>query len=1252
MEAARYPSATGTNKSLIATFARIESRVTAANNSLNNFLIATKPAFSAARHISILLVVLVALALTAFGQQQTLPPAQPQHKRARAAKPAPATTAQPQDPRAEIIRENNYGVALMNRQHFEDALGKFQRACILDQDSDIACVNTGIAFLNMQRLEDAQQILEKSAERDPKNPRVWYNLGLLAKAADQPDPAIECFQKVSELDPSDADAQYFLGLMYSQQQNYDKAIAAFQQAIKLNPYQVSAEFGIAQAYRRKNEAGRAIEHLERFQHLTAEKLGKPISFIYGEQGKYSLAELKRPAPEPVPPAVPVQFVNVTPLSGLPSHLATGPARRGRPNSQEPALKPANFQEKSSDEQSEPRTLASFLGSGVCIFDYDGDGKPDVFLVNADGKGNAGLFRNLGNGKFVNVTKSAKLEMSGEGMGCAAGDYDNDGKTDLAVSFNGHVALYHNEGKGTFKDVTEDAGISTDGLALGLAFIDYDHDGDLDLYVTRFTDFPLEHPEQPFAFPADSATPGNVLWRNNGNGTFTEWTKETGLTGIAPSVGALGSDLNNDRAIDFVVTGWQKPPVAFMNQREGAFRATSPWSTDMPASTAGVVSLDFDKDGWMDLAFTHWAPPGVSLWRNVNGKSFERVSLPEFEFMRAWGIAVLDYDDDGWIDLVAVGETFSGEGRIELLRNEGPSGFRDVTAETGLDKIVLQNPRGIVAFDFDGDGSVDLLITQNNLPPMLLKNIGGNHYNWLRLGFRGEHDNKSAIGTKVELSAGALQQKWEVTGASGYLGQGPTEIVAGLGFEREAEVVRLLWPTGVLQDEMQIPAHKDEQVAEIDRRGSSCPIVFVWNGEKYEFLADMIGPGIVGHWTGPNQRNTPDPDEYFKVSGYQVQPRDGLISFKMLEPMEELDYLDQTRLLAIDHPEDVEVYPNERFMSEPPFPLFKVIASQDAHPPKGVWDEKARDLLPLLRDRDHKYVTNFPDSPYQGFAGMHTIEIDLGPWDVERPIRLLMDGFTDYFSANSMYSAWQAGIEPIPPFVEMLDDSAKWVRIVNDMGFPAGLSRTMVVDLTGKLPPGSRFIRISTNLKIYWDRIRVDNSARDIPFTVTEVPLAAAKLGFRGYPRVVEGKPVNDLSYIYEQVSATGPYTRQTGNYTRYGDVTDLVRKIDEMYVIYGSGDEVSVDFDPANLPELPEGWKRDYFFYADGFAKDMDFYAAHGDTVEPLPIHTLVTYPYPDGMQYPEDKAHLEYLLDYNTRGVAGPVGDSFRFEYPEPAKK
>jgi hypothetical protein len=369
---------------------------------------------------------------------------------------------------------------------------------------------------------------------------------------------------------------------------------------------------------------------------------------------------------------------------------------------------------------------------------------------------------------------------------------------------------------------------------------------------------------------------------------------------------------------------------------------------------------------------------------------------------------------------------------------------------------------------------------------------------------------------------------------------------------------------------------------------------------------------------------------------------------MVEPMEELDYLDQARLIAVDHPSDVEVYPNERFMTNPPFPQFRVIASLEAHPPLGAWDDGGHNLLPLLIERDHKYVTSFADAPYAGFAAMHTIELDIGPWDPSRPLRLLMDGFTDYFSASSMYAAWQAGIQPVPPYVEMLDDSANWVRVVDDMGFPSGLSRTMVADLTGKLPPGTRFIRITTNLKIYWDRIRVDNSAADTPFKTTEVPLAKGYLQFLGYPRVVEGNPRNDLSYIYEDVSETGPYTRQTGNYTRYGDVTDLLRAPDDEYVIFGSGDEVVVDFDPTHLPELPDGWARDYFFYANGFAKDMDFYAAHGDTVSPLPFHTLVPYPYPQGVGYPEDERHLKYMLEYNTRGIAGPAGDSFRFDYPE----
>lgn len=1192
-------------------------------------------------------------ALLAAGSQQTSRPSKPVTPQAT----LPSTESSTAESSgtgsyAEITRENNFGVAMMNRQQFEAALGKFTRACIMDPESDVGCTNMGIALLNMQKFDQARDILEKSTERHPRNPVPWFNLGLIEKAEGHPDAAIADFQKAAELDPDDADSQYFLGLMYSQQQQYDKAIASFRTALAINRFHLSAEFGLAQALMRTGQANEAKTHLERFQQMNEQKLGKPISFTYGEQGKYSLAQQMPPVPEAVPSAVKVHFTVVTPASGLPFLSAAAPPRPVQTSSAPAAggATPRSSMRHAIRPPKSPTTknLSQYLGSGACILDYDGDGKPDIFLVNADGKGNAGLYRNLGHGHFINVTAAAKLAIHGRGTGCAVGDYDNDGHPDLALSFDGRVALYHNEGNGTFKDVTEAAGIHVDGLALGVTFVDYDHDGDLDLYVARFGDFPLGDTSSPLNFPKDASGPGNMLWRNNGNGTFTEWTKETGLSGSAPSVGAVASDVNNDRAIDLIVTGLQNAPSIFLNPREGVFHLASLWSSDMPGPTAGIVALDFNKDGWMDFALTHWAPPGVSLWRNANGKSMDRVQLPDLDWARGWGIAALDYDDDGWVDIAAVGEDFSGAGKIALFRNEGSAGFRDVTAETGLDKVVLQNPRGLVAFDYDGDGAVDLLVTQMDLPPVLLKNDGGNRYNWVQIALKGTNDNKTGIGTKVEMFAGALQQKWEVAGASGYLGQGFSEITAGLGLERGADVVRMLWPTGVLQDELNVPANKRSDFAEIDRRGSSCPIVFVWNGEKFEFLSDIIGPGIVGHWTAPNRRNYPDPEEYLKVSGMHVQPLDGKIEFRLLEPMEELDYLDRVRLIAVDHPWNVEVYPNERFASEPPFPQFKVIASQDAHAPAGAWDESGHDLLPLLKSRDKKYVADFPLAPYAGFADMHTIELDLGPWDSSRPLRLLMDGFTDYFSASSMYAAWQAGIQPVPPYVEALTDPGKWVRVVDDMGFPAGLSRTMVADLTGKLPERTRFIRITTNLRIYWDQIRVDNSPGDLDYKLSEVPLEGASLGFRGYPRVVEGNPVNDLSYIYEDVSATGPYARQTGNYTRYGDVKELLTASDDKFVIFGSGDEVTVDFNPSNLPPVAEGWVRDYFFYADGFAKDMDFYAAFGDTVSPLPFHTSMPYPYPPGVAYPDDLAHLKYQLEFNTRGVAGPSGPEYLFRYQE----
>jgi len=286
-------------------------------------------------------------------------------------------------------------------------------------------------------------------------------------------------------------------------------------------------------------------------------------------------------------------------------------------------------------------------------------------------------------------------------------------------------------------------------------------------------------------------------------------------------------------------------------------------------------------------------------------------------------------------------------------------------------------------------------------------------------------------------------------------------------------------------------------------------------------------------------------------------------------------------------------------------------------------------------------------PFPGFAEPHSLELDLGEPYRGGPVLLLMHGEIEYFSANSMYAADQAGLHPFAPYVEAQNAEGKWVRVIDDLGFPAGGARTMTANLTGKLPLGTRRIRIATNLQIYWDNILVSRTDQNQNARLTPVPLVSADLGFHGFPLKIEGEPPGNVKYIYEQTSATGPYTRPAGAYTRYGDVLPLLTALDDKFVVFGSGDEVALDFDPANLPALPPGWVRDYFFIANGYEKDMDFYAYRGDTVEPLPFGAMETYPYPS-QSLPADPDHENYLLEYNTRFMSGNEARGYAFQYPD----
>ncbi len=1113
---------------------------------------------------------------------------------------------------AEAARLNSIGIAMMNQQLTEKAAAEFAEAEAADPTAAIPVLNRGIALLYQEKLGEAEQALRRAAQMSPNDPRAWYSLGLAQMDEAEQQQALAEMQHVLTLDPRDADAHYFAAQLQMSLGHIPEAIEEFHAALRIDPNHASAEFGLARALQRSGQQQAAHAEVQKFQHLVNAKISSPLALGYGDRGHYStMEEMPRPA-QAAEPMIPVQFVPQRVMQFAPSQV-----RQGKRNAS-----------------------AAEAGGGACILDVFAPGSQDLIAMSSGPQAIA-VYKNHHDGTFEQVPASTTgLDATGQGVSCAVGDYDNDGKPDLAVVVRGadgrgRVILYHNLGGGKFEDVSAKVGITPKNDPVALTFVDFDHDGDLDLFVTG---------------KATAADGPNVMWRNNGNSTFTDVTAEKGLTGQGSTTQAELSDINNDRAVDLVVTGASGAPTIYFNQRENPFQPMSLYSEHLPP-TRGLAIFDFNKDGWMDAAVTHDGAPGLTLWRNVDGKRFERVPLPlPKDVIVGYGVTPIDFDNDGWVDLAAVLETKRGT-ELRVFRNLGPQGWKDVSAELGLDKLDLRDARDVIASDVDGDGAADLIVTQLHGAPIVLRNVGGSKNHSLRLTLVGLADNKSGIGTKVEVLAGGQWQKFEIAGGSGYLGQNSLQITDGIGQASRVDVVRLLWPTGVPQDEIDVDPSKPLLLHELDRRGSSCPVLFTWDGKQYKFISDVIGAAVVGHWVSPTATNRNDPGEWIKVPGGDLQPLHGLLSVRFGEPMEEVNYIDQLRLVAIDHPANLSVYPDEKFLSEPPFATGKAVAVSAPHPPAGAWDNEGHDVLGLLNGTQHGYLHDFKPLSYDGFANPHALTLDLGPWTPAHPLRLLLRGYVDYFSASSMYAAWQAGLHPIPPRVDALMPDGHWKRILSDMGFPAGLPRTIVVNLTGKLPPGVRRIRITTNLQIYWDRALVDNGPNEIgEVRQTEVPLAMAHLAFRGYPQQIELKSPGELTYDYNRISQTGPFLWARGLYTRYGDVTPLLRKIDDEYVIFGTGEEIDAEFRATALPPLPPGWQRDYFFYANGFVKDMDFWEAEPYTVGELPFHSMSAYPYP-ASDYPNTPAMQDYLLNWNTRYESGRKLQRWDFDY-QPVKE
>ena len=484
-------------------------------------------------------------------------------------------------------------------------------------------------------------------------------------------------------------------------------------------------------------------------------------------------------------------------------------------------------------------LVEVTGSGCAFFDYDADGWSDIFLMNGgklpgfhyEGAINHALYRNLGDGKFQNTAARAGIRKpSYYGMGVTVGDYDNDGFDDLYLTyFGGSNQLYRNNGDGTFTDVTTRTGVGGDGQwSSSAAFFDYNNDGFLDLYVARYLDFsfdrnrvcgPVEKGYRAYCSPKVYEGVPDLLFRNNGDGTFTDVSGASGISAwSAKGLGVLGADLNQDGWTDIYVANDTDPNYLFRNNKDGTFQeigllaGVALSENGKAQSGMGIGCADYDQDGLFDLAVTNLdMPEYLAVYRNLGDAYFEDVSA-RIQVKRAssryvgFGVGFFDFDNDADPDLFVgnghindvhmVGSTASFEQPKLLFENTGGR-FREVTSQLGKALLERQLTRGVAFGDYDNDGDVDILVANDGEEPALLRNEGGNRNNWLSIRLHGIQSNRNGIGAVVTLETESNVQRMLLGGGKSYLSANDLRLHFGVGKHRQVNKLVIHWPSGIV-----------------------------------------------------------------------------------------------------------------------------------------------------------------------------------------------------------------------------------------------------------------------------------------------------------------------------------------------------------------------------------------------------------------------------------------------------------------------
>ncbi len=1080
-----------------------------------------------------------------------------------------------------------------------------------------------LAALQVGHDVQAEAKLAQFTQLAPAEPAGWANWGLLALRQRNYDTAAERLNKARDLAPDNSDVFYLLGLLESSRGNTQEAISDLRKSVDLDQKNLIATYKLAEEVERQGDDKSAAEFQSLIQKILVAQPDNLAALV-----ELTRIAAKRGDAETVKSTVPkivarssawpdevrqqVTALETTANSGDLAGTATRTSflrnvlvrvpeyRRDlgaiKPPPGEEATPFTHFLKLESPEfkvappdtgiafKSEPLNLATDKTDWIGTISLSGQGAPVVATASA---------------REVRLASGATIPFGAQAV--LPVDFNYDFKTDLVLAGDAGVRLFRQDSPSAFTDVTADTKLPASVINRkysGAWTADIEADGDLDLILG-----------------SNDGPP--VVLRNNGDGTFLDIQPLSGISGLT---GFAWADLDADGDPDAALIDGAGRLHVFSNERQGQFTERS---APISSPISAISVLDVDNDGVLDLVLVQNDGSIVRLSDKDHAAGWETAEIAKTT-PGANALRVADLDNNGGLDLVLSSST-----ETLILLNDGNGKF-----------ISPKDPVPARVFDVadvNNDGRLDLLALSKDGGPEQAINQGTKNYHWQIVRPRAvqatgdQRINSFGIGGEMEIRSGLLVQKQPITGPLLHF---------GLGEQTSADVIRVVWPNGSVRADFEVKA--DQEIVTEQRLKGSCPFLFAYNGKQMEFVKDAVpwGSAIGLRINTLGTARVEATEEWYKIGRDQLVPHDGYYDLRITAELWETYYYDHLSLMIVDHPQDTDVFVDERFV----IPPAKLAVTTVATPRKiaRAVDDQGQDVTSIVNTLDGNYLDTFGRGRYQGVTRDHYVEIDLGDDALSSgPLWLIANGWmhpTDS-SINVAISQGQQE-QPKPLALEIPDGHGGWHIVRPNLGFPAGRKKICLFDLTDVFQSGvPRRLRLRTNLEIYWDSLEWAVGLPNAELKTVRLDPEVADLHYRGYSVINQKDDSSPELPDYNRFSSSKQIWRDlTGYYTRFGDVRELLLRADDRYVIMNAGDELSFRFreQPAPAP----GWVRDYVIVGDGWIKDGDYNSTFSKTVLPLPYHGKNQYITPPGRLEDEwvYRQHPEEWQKYHTRYVAPDV--------------